>query len=70
MTPAERNELIDRATRIALLDDGAHTNARAVLEEFLCSRVSVGDLIAIRDEGPATIGQRLICDIMLGWNYY
>lgn len=70
MTPAERNELIDRATRIALLDDGAHTNARAALEEFLCSRVSVGDLIAIRDEGPFTIGQRLICDIMLGWNYY
>lgn len=70
MTPAERNELIDRATRIALLDDGAHTCARAALEEFLCSRVSVGDLIAIRDEGPFTIGQRLICDIMLGWNYY
>lgn len=70
MTPAERNELIDRATRIALLDDGAHTNARAALEEFLCSCVSVGDLIAIRDEGPFTIGQRLICDIMLGWNYY
>lgn len=70
MTPAERNELINRATRIALLDDGAHTNARAALEEFLCSRVSVRDLIAIRDEGPFTIGQRLICDIMLGWNYY
>ena len=62
MTPAERNDLIDRASNVALASDGAHTCARAALEEFLYSRVSVRDLIAIE--------QRLICDMMWGWNYY
>ena len=68
MTPAERNDLIDRATRIAGLPTLEYMIERATLEEYLVSRLSIADLIAIRDNGPNTIGQRMICDIMDGWN--
>lgn len=68
MTQAERNDLIDRATRICGMPTLEYMIERAVLEEELISRVSVADLTAIRDKGPFTIGQRMICDIMDGWN--
>lgn len=69
MTLADRNELIDRATRVALLDGAAYTVARDELDEYLVSRVSIRDLLAIRVHGPFTVGQRLICDIIDGWPY-
>lgn len=68
MTPADRNELVDRATRIAGMPTLEYMIERAILEEELVSRMSIADLTAIRDKGPFTIGQRMICDIMDGWN--
>ena len=68
MTQAERNELVDRATRIALMPTVEYMIERAILEEHLISRVNIGDLAAIRDGARRTIGVALICDIMQGWN--
>ena len=70
MTPAERNELVDRATRIMFTPDPiAFLAARAELEEYLVSRVSIADLTAIRDMPRPTIGARMITDIVDGWNF-
>jgi hypothetical protein len=68
MTQAERNDLIDRATRIAGMPTLEYMIEHAALEEHLVSRVSVADLRSIRDEGPFTIGQRMICGIVSRWN--
>jgi hypothetical protein len=65
MTPAERNELVDRATRVALSDD---PTARLDFEEYLISRVAIEDLILIRDGARRTIGVHLIYDLMLSWS--
>jgi len=67
MTPADRNELIDRATRVALLGGVEYMIERAALEEHLVSRVSIADLTAIRDGARRTIGVHLICDMMQSW---
>lgn len=69
MTPADRNELIDRATRVALMPTVEYMIERAALEEHLISKVNVADLAAIRDGACRTIGVALICDIMQGWNH-
>lgn len=69
MTPAERIELIDRASRVARLTGEEYTIARADLEEHLISRVPICDLIAIRDGALRTIGVHLISDVMVSWNF-
>ena len=69
MTPADRNELIDRAARIAGLPTLEYMIERAILEEHLISRVSIADLTAIRDMPRPTIGARMITDIVDGWNF-
>lgn len=69
MTPADRNELIDRATRIALMPTVEYMIERAALEEHLISKVNIADLLAIRDGARRTIGVALICDIIQGWDF-
>ena len=68
MTQAERNELVDRATRVAMLGGVEYMIEYAALKEHLISRVSIEDLRAIRDGARRTIGVHLICDVMLSWN--
>lgn len=69
MTPADRNELIDRAIRVAHLGGVEYMIERAALEEHLIAKVNVADLIAIRDGmRRRNIGVHLICDIMNAWH--
>lgn len=69
MTPADRNELIDRATRLMnLADPLVFLAARNAFEDHLIAKVNIADLIAIRDMDQPTIGTRMIAGIMSSWN--
>lgn len=68
MTPAERNALIDRATRLMYTDPLFFVERLEAFEEHLIAKVNIADLIAIRDMAQPNVGTRLIADIMSSWH--
>jgi hypothetical protein len=70
MTQADMNELIDRATRIALRDGTAYTESRAALDDDILGKLSVADCIRLRDLCAIThtIGAALILDLLVSWS--